>query len=167
MINQIITGIYKINKKGELTRIRRNGRWGEETSIREIEPKGMYNRSTKTINGKIMRYSVHRLIWQYYNGKIPEGMEINHIDGNKRNNEIKNLEICTSKQNKIHAICIIKTIKCGWKSKLAKYDKKKYKEVIDLIKSNKRLCDIAKETGMKTPNICKIKKKLKKGYPLL
>ena len=43
--------------------------------------------------------SVHRLVWEAFNGPIPEGLQINHKDENKCNNSLKNLEIVTPKQN--------------------------------------------------------------------
>lgn len=36
--------------------------------------------------------AMHRYVWQYYNGPIPEGYVIHHKDGNKANNDITNLE---------------------------------------------------------------------------
>jgi hypothetical protein len=45
----------------------------------------------------------HRVIWEYVNGPIPEGMTINHIDGNKRNNKISNLECIPQAANNLHA----------------------------------------------------------------
>lgn len=47
--------------------------------------------------------SVHKLVVEAFIGKIPEGMEVNHIDGIKTNNDISNLEICTRSENMIHA----------------------------------------------------------------
>jgi len=35
----------------------------------------------------------HRYIWEIHNGKIPLGYDIHHIDNNKLNNDIKNLEM--------------------------------------------------------------------------
>lgn len=35
--------------------------------------------------------SLHRMIWTCYNGEIPEGYDIHHIDFNKNNNDISNL----------------------------------------------------------------------------
>lgn len=35
---------------------------------------------------------VHRLIWETHNGPIPSGYDIHHIDGNKLNNDLKNLQ---------------------------------------------------------------------------
>ena len=45
------------------------------------------------------RTTVHRLIWQVVNGPIPEGMVIDHIDGDPGNNLIENLRLCTSSEN--------------------------------------------------------------------
>lgn len=39
------------------------------------------------------RFFAHRLTWEIHFGKIPEGMEIDHIDGDKQNNRIENLRL--------------------------------------------------------------------------
>lgn len=46
----------------------------------------------------------HRVIWEYVHGPIPEDREINHIDGNKMNNAIENLEAVTHAENARHAM---------------------------------------------------------------
>lgn len=48
-------------------------------------------------------YCVHFLVWHYNNGLIPTGMVVNHLDGNKLNNNLNNLELCTQQQNIHHA----------------------------------------------------------------
>lgn len=46
---------------------------------------------------------LHRCVWEYYNGKIPSGYEIHHIDHDKSNNEIDNLAMVTeAEHHKIH-----------------------------------------------------------------
>lgn len=44
-------------------------------------------------------YSKHRLIWETFNGEIPEGMVIDHIDGNRKNNNISNLRLVSQADN--------------------------------------------------------------------
>ena len=47
---------------------------------------------------------MHRYVWEYYNGPIPDGYDIHHKDGNKSNNDISNLELMeSSKHSKYHA----------------------------------------------------------------
>jgi hypothetical protein len=44
-------------------------------------------------------YGLHRAIWIYHNGNIPDGMHIDHIDRNPSNNCVENLRCCTPQQN--------------------------------------------------------------------
>lgn len=44
-------------------------------------------------------YRAHRIIWSMFNGEIPEGMLVDHIDGNVSNNTISNLRLVTRQQN--------------------------------------------------------------------
>ena len=47
--------------------------------------------------------SIHRFVWQYFNGEIPEGYDVHHRDFNHDNNDIANLELVTKdKHKKIH-----------------------------------------------------------------
>ena len=38
------------------------------------------------------RTLMHRYVWEFHNGKIPDGYDVHHIDENKANNSIENLE---------------------------------------------------------------------------
>jgi len=42
------------------------------------------------------RCLMHRYVWECEKGEIPKGFDIHHIDNDRRNNDIKNLE-CLSK----------------------------------------------------------------------
>lgn len=55
-------------------------------------------------NGKIRKkHYIHRLVAEVFIGEIPKGMVVNHIDGDKSNNHVSNLEIVTSYDNNKHA----------------------------------------------------------------
>ena len=51
-----------------------------------------------------LRMFMHRYVWEYYNGKIPEGYEVHHKDFNRANNDINNLQLLTiAEHRKLHA----------------------------------------------------------------
>lgn len=52
---------------------------------------------------KSIKVLAHRLIWWTYYGPIEDHLTINHIDGNKQNNKISNLEKVTYSENALHA----------------------------------------------------------------
>jgi hypothetical protein len=57
-----------------------------------------------SINGKVLKSQyVHILVWVAFNGTVPNGYELNHIDGIKRNCSLKNLEVVTHSENSLHS----------------------------------------------------------------
>jgi HNH endonuclease/AP2 domain len=50
-----------------------------------------------TVSNK--RRAAHQVIWEHVNGRVPDGFEIDHIDGNPSNNSILNLRLLTHAEN--------------------------------------------------------------------
>ena len=50
----------------------------------------------KTTNGHFNRaLGIQQAVWMYFNGDIPDGCEIHHVDQNKANNDLSNLRCLT------------------------------------------------------------------------
>jgi hypothetical protein len=58
----------------------------------------------KTADGKRRFLRLHNVVWETHNGAVPDGLEIDHIDGDKSNNSIKNLRLVTHAQNIQYAV---------------------------------------------------------------
>lgn len=57
-------------------------------------------------------YLVHRLVWLYFHGHMPK--VVDHINGDKADNRIENLQNCTQKEN-IAKANLFNTNKTGYK----------------------------------------------------
>jgi hypothetical protein len=49
------------------------------------------------VNGRTRPW--HRLVYEHFNGPIPRGIQVDHIDGNPGNNLISNLRLATNAEN--------------------------------------------------------------------
>lgn len=56
------------------------------------------------VNGVMSSAKIHCLVAKAFIGDRPLGYDINHIDGNKLNNAVSNLEYCTHAKNMQHAV---------------------------------------------------------------
>ena len=55
--------------------------------------------SLKTPDGGWKQIGLHRLIWLLFNGYIPKGHVVDHIDNNSLNNDISNLQCILNREN--------------------------------------------------------------------
>lgn len=61
-----------------------------------------YKRVQFTVDGKRHTTGVHRLVAIAFIPNPENKSDVNHIDGNKSNNHVSNLEWCTHKENMAH-----------------------------------------------------------------
>lgn len=91
LLREQLRGRFNINEKGYLTQ--------EFNGITFCLYKGIAYFSCSV--GKLQGISMHVYVWQYYNGPVPKGYHVHHIDGDQYNNDIANLEIKTAKEHLI------------------------------------------------------------------
>lgn len=82
-----------------------------ERAERSLSKKGGYLRVMFTDGNVRRRVAAHRIVWMVFNHRdIPQGMEVNHKDGNKQNNSPNNLETVTRSENTTHAVRVLDKI---------------------------------------------------------
>lgn len=90
---------YKIYKNGKIVRHRKKSKNGNTLKRRVICPTKAKNgyRTVRLMNkeGILKSFYLHRLIWEAFNGDIPEGLEVCHEDCNRDNNRLSNLRLLT------------------------------------------------------------------------
>ncbi|MCI0350747.1 MAG: NUMOD4 motif-containing HNH endonuclease [Acidobacteriales bacterium] len=64
-------------------------------------------------NGGRFDLGVHRIVLFAFVGPCPDGMQVNHINGDKADNRLSNLEYVTPSQNTLHALHTLKARKSG------------------------------------------------------
>lgn len=90
--------LYSVSNTGEIFSYRSN------SIIRQQDSFGYKSVALYDKEGKCKRYRVHRVVAQTFLPNPNNLPQVNHIDSNKNNNSVCNLEWCTSKQNTNHAI---------------------------------------------------------------
>lgn len=99
-------GTYQVSNLGRvksLSRIDFSGRQRGEVILRLKNPRKRYPYVILYKYGKSKTYYVHRLVASHFIENIRNKPEVNHIDGNKENNCVDNLEWVDRKENSIHA----------------------------------------------------------------
>lgn len=108
-------------------------------------------------NNKGKKFRIHRLVAETFIPNYDNKEQVNHIDGNKTNNCVDNLEWVTPKENVTHAInnnLII--LKYGSNNVSAKLKEEDVKFIRENAKVNISVKELAKQYNVSTTNIYNI-----------
>lgn len=95
-------GLYQISNYGNIRRILDTNRSLDRMLKIQHHSNG-YQSIVLYKNNKGTNKLIHRLVAIAFIQNTNKCSEVNHIDGNKDNNHVDNLEWCTSSENKKHA----------------------------------------------------------------
>lgn len=95
-------GLYMASNLGRIKSLPKNHH--STLILKNKKTKDGYYETSLSKNGKAKFIRTHRLIAFTFIPNIENKPQINHIDGNKLNNNVNNLEWCTVQENKEHAI---------------------------------------------------------------
>ncbi|MED1287338.1 HNH endonuclease [Bacillus mycoides] len=97
-------GEYEISNYGRVKSLKNN----REKILKTFKGHRGYERINLMKHRKLKQVFVHRLVAEAFIEVIKEGLYVNHIDGNKTNNRVENLEIVTQRENVRHSIDVLK-----------------------------------------------------------
>lgn len=111
-------GLYQVSNLGRVRRTK-TGRVLRPGKTR----KGYFAVSFSRNSVRKSEY-VHSCVARAFLGTRPEGLTINHKDGNKSNNCAANLEYCTNQENRDHAVRM-GLLRWAWKKNAARNERVK------------------------------------------
>lgn len=98
-------GLYQISSYGRVKSLPKSGK-GNNANPRilaiRVRHHG-YNQTCLTKNKKQYYFYVHRIVAEHFVKGVNENFDVNHIDGDKLNNNISNLEWISHRDNIMHA----------------------------------------------------------------
>lgn len=94
-------GHYGITKEGDVFSYKYNKKRKLKPQRATQSKKGYFQVRLFTGQGDTLGklYYVHRLVYENFKGDIPQGKQIDHIDGDTTNNSIDNLQVLTPRKN--------------------------------------------------------------------
>lgn len=95
--------IYQVSNFGNVKSLQSGNHHSKIKILTPICADGRYLRVTLYKQKKPKYFPVHRLVAMAFIPNPENKPQVNHINGNKKDNRVENLEWCTSSENNLHA----------------------------------------------------------------
>lgn len=97
-------GLYEVSNFGRVRSLDHwrdsgTGSYVQKGRILKLNKSKGYLRVQLCKDGKPKWFKIHRLVYEAFNGKIPENMQVNHINEIKTDNSVWNLNLMSPKEN--------------------------------------------------------------------
>lgn len=153
---------YEVSNDGFVRRTGTDRLGRSRNTVLKTANRNGYAGVTLSVNNQTRTFSVHRLMWEAFKGPIPHGLQINHINGDKMDNRLANLELCTPQENHLHMRHILKRKQVvpkprfGSQHKLSKLTEADVIEMRDRHKKGQSGAALAREYGLNKSTACRI-----------
>lgn len=99
---------YAVSNLGRVKRTSTRTRAKEGTILKASKSRDDYRTVGISIPGqKPINRRIHRLVWEAFRGPIPEGLVINHLNGDKTDNRLENLACVSNSENVTRAFRVL------------------------------------------------------------
>lgn len=99
-------GLYEVSSEGKVRSLNYRGIKGRIEELSPMDSGQGYLRVELCKEGKRYRCRIHRLVASAFLGNPEDFTDVNHLDEDKYNNRLNNLEWCTRKHNINHGTAI-------------------------------------------------------------
>lgn len=146
------SGKYEVSNYGRIRSLRYRGSY----RITELTPqnngRGYLFVGLRDKGPKNMFY-MHRIVWESFNGKIPDNLQINHMDCNPQNNRLDNLSLVTVSENLVWGDHALKQHNSQLNNKVSSKPVNQYTMDGKLVKWYPSQKEAERETGIAGSNI--------------
>ena len=138
-------GLYVVSNLGNVRSLPKRARHREELEMTKRVGSGGYLYVHLRKSGKGNRRLVHRLVAEAFIENNLNKPQVNHIDGNKLNNVVENLEWVTPSENQLHAYRVLNRTRKRDHSPRPTKRKFTKEQILEIRSSSKSQSELARE----------------------
>ncbi|MCD6674843.1 MAG: NUMOD4 motif-containing HNH endonuclease [Burkholderiaceae bacterium] len=150
--------LYSVSSFGRIKRTANGGRAQIGRILAVQTDKQGYVRIKLSHNGTAFPRKIYRLVAEAFIGPIPNGMTVNHKNGDKGNNRVENLEIVSRADNVRHAFRVLGTASVrGERNPRAILNEERVREIRRRLDDGEGISQVARDVGFNKHTIYDIK----------